>query len=128
MTTDLEVRGALTERVLVCGDRNWRDRRAIERELSRLDPKWTTIIHGKCRGADSITDDVARRLGFHIERYPAKWSDFGPRAGPIRNQEMLDSGVDRVLAFHSNIAGSKGTADMVRRARAAGIPVTVFDR
>jgi ABC-type sugar transport system substrate-binding protein len=127
MTTDLEVRGALTERVLVCGDRNWRDRKSIERELSRLDPKWTLVVHGACRGADQMAEEVCRTLGIRTEAHPADWSQ-GPSAGPRRNQEMLNSGVDRVLAFHSNIAGSKGTADMVRRARAAGIPVTVFDR
>jgi hypothetical protein len=29
------------------------------------------------------------------------------------------------FAFHSNIAASKGTADMVRRLKKAGIPVKV---
>jgi hypothetical protein len=36
---------------------------------------------------------------------------------------MLDEGrPDEIVAFHDNIAASKGTADMIRRAQKAGIP------
>ena len=52
--------------------------------------------------------------------YPAQWDVYGRRAGPIRNQEMIDEGKpDGVVAF----PGGKGTADMVRRAEAAGLKV-----
>jgi hypothetical protein len=45
----------------------------------------------------------------------------GKAAGSIRNQRMLDAEkhIDVVVAF----PGGRGTADMVRRARAAGIHV-----
>lgn len=44
----------------------------------------------------------------------------GKAAGPIRNQRMLDDGKpDRVLAF----PGGRGTANMVKLAKAAGVPV-----
>jgi len=50
----------------------------------------------------------------------AKWSKHGRAAGPIRNQEMIDEcKPDLVVAF----PGGRGTADMVRRAKAAGIRV-----
>jgi hypothetical protein len=42
-----------------------------------------------------------------------------PSAGPMRNERMLESGPDLVVAF----AGGKGTAHFVRLARAAGIEV-----
>lgn len=52
--------------------------------------------------------------------YPANWLKYGRMAGAMRNQQMLDEEeVDLVVAF----PGGKGTADMVRRARAAGIEV-----
>ena len=52
--------------------------------------------------------------------YPAPWKRFGPSAGGIRNQQMLDEGKpDLVVAF----PGGKGTADMVRRAENAGVKV-----
>jgi hypothetical protein len=49
----------------------------------------------------------------------ADWRKYGAAAGPIRNQRMLEGPPDIVVAF----AGGKGTADMVQRARAAGIAV-----
>lgn len=39
---------------------------------------------------------------------------------------MLDTGIDLVLAFHNQIEVSKGTGDMVRRARRKGVPVEVI--
>jgi hypothetical protein len=52
--------------------------------------------------------------------YKAEWDKHGRAAGPIRNQQMLDDGKpDLVLAF----AGGRGTDDMCRRAREAGIEV-----
>ena len=41
----------------------------------------------------------------------------------IRNGEMLRDAPDLVLAFHNNIAESRGTADMIRQARRAGVAV-----
>ena len=53
-----------------------------------------------------------------IELFPADWKVRGRAAGHIRNQQMLDEGRPHlVVAF----PGGRGTADMVRRARAAGI-------
>lgn len=51
------------------------------------------------------------------------------QAGPIRNEQMLQEGQpDKVLAFHENLAQSRGTADMVRRAAKAGVPVEIHCR
>jgi len=53
----------------------------------------------------------------------ANWAELGRKAGPIRNQQMLDEGKPNlVVAF----PGGRGTADIVRRARAAGIEVVEF--
>lgn len=103
-------------RVLVCGDRNWKDPVPIERELKQFGAG-SVVIHGGARGADQIAGVVARRLGLLVEVCRADWHQYGRAAGPIRNQLILEQGKpDYVLAFHSNLAYSKGTADMVRRA------------
>ncbi len=115
-------------RVLVCGDRNWENIDAILRELSKLDNN-TVIIHGAARGADTLAGIAGKELGFKVEAEPAKWEIYGRSAGPIRNQLMLDKyKPELVLAFHSNIDNSKGTKDMVTRARKAGIKVVIFER
>ena len=111
-------------RVLVCGDRHWTDARKVWARMSTL-PSDTTVVEGDCSGADRLGAACATRLGIPVEAYPADWQRYGRAAGPVRNQQMLDTGIDLVLAFHSNLAASKGTADMVRRARLAGVMVEV---
>lgn len=113
-----------SHRVLVCGSRTWTDAATIARVLGEL-PEGTVIIHGAARGADYLAGIEAEGYGFKLEEYPADWR-LGRRAGPLRNQRMLDEGrPDRVIAFRMP-GPSRGTDDMVRRARAAGIPVEVI--
>lgn len=122
-------------KVLVTGDRHWANPTAIERELKKLRGD-VTIIHGKARGADSFADTIGNGLGYTVRGYKADWDKYGKAAGPIRNQYMLDKehfiatidghSIDLVLAFHKDLTKSKGTKDMVQRAKKAGIKVKVF--
>jgi hypothetical protein len=77
-------------------------------------------MRGGARGADALAKDWAMTQP-DIVRFECKadWKRYGPAAGPIRNQRMLDWSPDLVVAF----AGGKGTTDTVRRARAAGVEV-----
>lgn len=68
-------------RVLCCGDRNWTNMPVIYRRLLAFAAD-TIIIEGEARGADRISREVAERLGFTVERYPAKWDEHGKAAGP----------------------------------------------
>lgn len=127
-STNFDVLTEPARRVLVCGSRSWTDRNAIRERLLKLrdrDPIWDdpTIIHGDARGADKVAADVAARLGFDLEAYPANWMRYGKAAGPMRNIRMLDSGVDLVLAFQ--LDGSRGTQHTIDEARRRGIPVEV---
>jgi hypothetical protein len=122
-------------RILVCGDRHWTDEEEIRIQLGVLlsEGPWrrgesVTIIEGEQRGADLLARKVAEDLGLVVEPYPADWDKYGKAAGPIRNRVMLDEGKpDLVLAFHHDLSASKGTANMVKQARAAGVPVVVYD-
>lgn len=111
--------------VLICGDRNWTDRQKVAARLAAL-PDGATIIHGACRGADRISGEESLRRGFSVKEFPADWEKYGKSAGPIRNDTMLVQKPDLVIAFHPNLAESKGTADTVRKARLQGIPVEVI--
>ena len=109
-------------RVLCCGDRDWADWAVILERLSLL-PRETIVIEGECRGADKMCKAVAKELGFKVIPFRAKWTTYGRAAGPIRNQLMLDEGKpDLVIAFHTNIEMSKGTAGMIALAKKAGVP------
>lgn len=116
------------KRVLVTGDRDWANRKVIARELGMCSDM-VYLCHGCCIGADYIANELGLViLGEEFVRgYPADWYVHGNAAGPIRNQQMLDDfNPDFVLAFHKNLANSKGTADMVKRAKEAGIPVKII--
>jgi hypothetical protein len=112
-------------RVLCCGDRNWTDYNKIYHRLAML-PLDTQVIEGEARGADSLSRIAAQRLGFTVLPFPANWEKYGRAAGPVRNREMLKQLPELVIAFHSNLAQSKGTRDMVTIARKNNIPVEVI--
>jgi hypothetical protein len=112
-------------KLLICGDRRWTNGALIEKWIATLKP--TLIIHGGCRGADILAGEAAKRLGVKVSVFMPDWARFGRGAGPVRNQQMLDEGnPDRILAFHNDLAHSRGTIDMVRRAKRAGLDVRVI--
>jgi hypothetical protein len=108
-------------RVLVCGGREYDDWGKVLWALAPYDaPGHTTIIQGGAKGADFLARVWAKWNGVSCEEYPADWKTYGKAAGSIRNQQMLDEGKpDLVIAF----PGGTGTADMVSRAKKAGVEV-----
>lgn len=126
-------------RVLVCGGRDYDDKYKLDRVLNDLCeirglkgpkdefgnwmPAGLTIIHGGAKGADSLAEDWAIVNWVQFERYPADWKKFGKGAGHIRNKQMLDTGIDLVVAF----PGGRGTANMVDIAKKAGVEVWEAD-
>lgn len=112
-------------RILVCGGRDYTNRARVNRILDRVHAERgiTAIIQGTARGADTLAAEWGWDNKITVCSYPADWQAHGKKAGPIRNQEMLDRGKpDAVVAF----PGGAGTADMVRRARAAEVAVWVI--
>lgn len=116
-------------KVLVCGGRDFTNESAVINFLFRLDDERpiTSIVHGGAHGADTLGGVTAKLLQVPCYVFPANWKRDGKAAGPIRNQRMLDEAKpDLVVAF----PGGKGTSDMVRRAKDAGVEVieaTLFE-
>lgn len=109
-------------KILVCGGREFDDWQILCYELDKLRHKHqiSQIIEGGAKGADFLSRVWAKWNGISFTEYPADWKRHGKAAGGIRNQQMLDEGMpDIVLAF----PGGRGTADMVRRSRSAGVQV-----
>ena len=109
-------------RVLVCGGRDYKDRREVYELLSCIhqDDPISRIIQGGALGADRFAADWARCAGVRVEEYKADWERHGKAAGPIRNGQMIRDGRPHlVLAF----PGGAGTANMIKQAKAAGIEV-----
>lgn len=112
-------------RILVCGGRDFIDYDLLKQELNRAGGHTTPcIIQGGATGADFLAKVYAREYGLECIQFNAEWRVFGKRAGFYRNQRMLDEGKPKmVMAF----PGGNGTADMVRRAKSAGVHVVEIE-
>ena len=130
-------------RVLVTGSREWKDREAIYKALTKAvkdnSHGWRVIlVHGDARGADRMADSVAREMGWSIEKHPARWEEHtdncphyheGERvcmdSGKRRNKEMVELGADVCVAFVKD--NSTGTAHCMTLAAKKNIPVIRID-
>lgn len=114
---------------IFCGDRDWDDYEKIKQVMECIHYGWwmrerclTLVVQGGARGADSLSKKAAKNLSIRCKTVVANWRDHHRAAGPIRNKKMLDTYKPKlVVAFHSNIEKSKGTKDMLRQAKKAGI-------
>jgi len=125
-------------RIIVTGSREWGGVYGTNRihaildkvhELAHVLGQKLTVVHGDyVRGADRIVDSWARRReadGVTVEPHPAQWSVLGKRAGPMRDQAMVDKGADMCIGFVRGT--SPGTQLTLALARNAGIPAfTVY--
>ena len=108
-------------RVLVTGGRNFNDKNILFETLGALHAThaFSAIIHGGANGADHLAGEWAATTGVQTIIHYAEWNKHGLAAGPIRNTKMLEEKPDLVVAF----PGGKGTADMVRKAKTAGLRI-----
>lgn len=123
--------------ILVTGSRNWTDEDFIYQKLDQalIDMEATNshyicLIAGGAEGADRIARNWAYDRNFSIDyrEFPAEWDTYGRSAGPKRNQKMVDWAAIALTEPHSRITvrafqigNSPGTADCLRRAKAAGL-------
>lgn len=127
----------MTFKVLICGGRDFtafEDASNIVRDhlatMSWDSPEKNEImfISGMAKGADQIPFyivDGEEDEWAGILEFPADWEKYGRKAGPVRNQQMIDQGQpDLVIAFPTE--KSTGTYDMIRRAKKHNIEVVVY--
>ena len=110
--------------IIVCGGRAYADGYSVYTTLNVERPDH--VIHGCAPGADRLASEWCEARGTSHELYRADWL-IGRKAGPQRNERMLRALLQWASQGH-NIAviafpGGRGTADMVRRARAADVQV-----
>lgn len=103
--------------VLVCGGRDYADEDRVREVLDEVCP--LLVVEGGALGADRLARDWAANTGVHFATVPALWGSYARSAGYLRNAAMLHLKPDLVVAF----PGGRGTADMVRQARKAGVEV-----
>lgn len=130
-------------RVIVTGSRTWEDKAAVYDALNGIYQEHGpfVVVHGACStGADAIAHNwvelASRLVRIGEDPFRANWSRRGPKAGPERNERMVDAGADLVLAFIEPCAkphctepkphDSHGTTHCVGLARKAGIEIKEF--
>lgn len=115
--------------IIIAGCRDFTDyeflKFSCEQVITSLNPQdKVAIVSGCARGADQLGERFAKEKGFEILKYPANWHEHGKAAGPMRNSEMANAG-HVLIAFP--IGESKGTRDMISKARAKNLRVFVFE-
>lgn len=106
----------------VVGSRSFIDKRLSWRVLDRVRSKVAAVVTGGAEGADSLGAAWARSKGIPVRIIRPDWKRFGNSAGPRRNAEIVAE-AGALIAFWDG--ASRGTADVVARARASGVPVHV---
>ena len=134
--------------VIVAGSRECKDKKIIEEAIVKgieaLDIKPKTFIHGDAKGVDKIAGEICQKLGYNVEKYPAKWNDIEDKdpdlivtkegkwgkpysyyklAGAERNSLMAEK-ADALIAI---TLGTSGTDDMIKKARSKGLKVYVYE-
>lgn len=85
------------------------------------------VISGCASGVDTLAMEWAQEFGIPVRRFPADWRNYGVSAGPRRNTAMADyvktkGGLLLVLWDGK----SRGTKDMIDKARHAFIPTLIW--
>ena len=122
--------------VIVTGSRNWEDYGTLRSYMDHVsyvnETRFTTIVHGAAKGADQLAEQYAREKNIPVMGFPADWS-LGSKAGPIRNQQMIDWANEKALQLREEVIciafllpQSKGTWDCIRRCVRAKIKTYVW--
>ncbi len=108
--------------VIVTGGTRYLNRGLVFDKLTEYHEAFTIaeMVNGMApHGVDWFCFEWAEQNGIITRKFPADWKTHGEKAGPIRNQQMLDENpdIDVGLVF----PGHRGTIDMTRRLRKASI-------
>lgn len=108
-------------KVIIAGSRTATVKQVDAAVRGALRAGWTIteVVSGGARGADTYGE----RWTDKVKRFPADWDKHGRAAGPIRNQAMAEY-ADALIAVWDG--ESKGTRDMISRARARGLKVFIY--
>lgn len=113
-------------RVIVAGTRTFKNYKLLEKTLDFLLQNYKhqdiEIVSGGAWGADFWGEHYATEKGIQKKVFNADWNQFGKAAGPIRNAKMADYGTHCVV-FWDGV--SRGSANMINVAKAAGLKVKV---
>ena len=118
-------------KIIIAGSRGITDYSMVERGMKKIReehlkgvlPFGLTILSGCARGVDTLAIRWAENHNANLCKYPANWDKFGKSAGFKRNQQMAND-ADFLVTFWDG--QSRGTRDMIDRAKSQNIPTITF--
>lgn len=132
-------------KVAIVGGRDFNNYNLLERACDNVlslrvkNKDHIIVVSGKASGADTLGEHYAKKKGYEIKSFPAKWTDlsvsncrigrnkygveYNMLAGPNRNKEMADYS-DAVIAFWDG--KSTGTKNMIELTRQLGKRVRII--
>lgn len=126
-------------RIAIVGSRDFPCPSLVESFVSDLDDvivisgsDWERWKRGgsvnSCGGIVDLTAvDAAHRCGLEVFQYPPDWRRYRGGAGPVRNSALVAGGLDVLVAFaYCPGCLSSGTADVIKKAVIARVPVFVL--
>lgn len=109
-------------KVIISGSRTCTVMNQVVKAIEESGFDITRVLSGGCRGVDKMGEIWAQKMDVAYEVHKADWNEHGKSAGPIRNQKMVDN-ADALIAVWDG--ASRGTRDIIERARKKGLKVYV---
>lgn len=106
----------------VVGTRTFDDMNLFRETMKEFFPI-KKIISGGATGADQLAKEWAHKQEIAYEEYLPDWNRYGKRAGPLRNEQIVNS-ANSLLAFWDG--KSRGTKSSIDLANKKGIPVRII--
>lgn len=110
-------------RTIIAGSRTAKGYNDLLRAIDCVSWIPTVVLSGTARGADMLGERWAKENGVPIERYPAKWDQYGKSAGYKRNVEMALKAEALIALWDGK---SKGTEHMIDIATEYGLVIYVW--
>lgn len=120
MSRGLHARLERITKVIISGSRHGRPNQELTEAIAHAGFEITEVVHGGASGVDAQADQLARALDIPVTIFRPDWKNLGKAAGPMRNRRIAGY-ADALIALD----GGDGTADMIRAARRAKLPVYV---
>jgi len=99
--------------VIIAGSRYYTNYDAVCAVIACFPYTIDTVVSGVCRGVDACGEQWARLHNKQLLAMPADWKTLGRKAGPIRNEYMVEAASGLILIWNGR---SKGSADILKRA------------
>jgi len=105
-------------KLIIAGGREFNDYELLKEKLDNLlinNTDDVEIVSGKARGADSLGEKYAKEKGYPVKEFPAKWNEYGKRAGYLRNEEMALYATHCVCFWDGESKGTKHMIDLAKK-------------